>query len=177
VKGVLWPEGVIYIGVNDVAEHVAQKLDYLVLLNNLRSFRPATRQAWIVQGAQDAKAVFTQVVEPTLKNTVPIKLSRVRGNDYDFDNKQNLNHTSDSPHVAVCLAVHLGCKRIGMLGVDFIGHRQSGRIASINAEYLRLYNACKKRGVQFVNLSQASLVDTVPHMPMYEFVMEGRSDG
>ena len=67
-----------------------------------------------------------------------------------------LHYTQNSPYVALCLALHLGAERIGLIGVDFTEGHFFGRtgkhalvdkLAQIDAEYGRLAHAARQRGV------------------------------
>ena len=73
-----------------------------------------------------------------------------------------LHYTRNSPYVAVCLAAHMGAARIVLIGVDFTDHHffaRTGRhalaphLATIDAEYRRLGDALRERGIDVVNAS------------------------
>src|SRR6185369_1101713 len=89
-----------------------------------------------------------------------------------------LNHTQNSPYVALCLAVLMGAKRIGVIGVDFTDHHffaptgkhsLSPHLSMIDAQYKRLYEAIRNRGVQIHNLSSKSRLTAFPKSTLEEF--------
>jgi hypothetical protein len=115
----------ITIGVNDVGRHFDP--DYLVVVNPPSQFRPDRRGA--IKESR-ARAVFTQYAEWRLQHAplVPIAFGVYGG--VDFSNPDVLHYTPNSPYVAVCLAIHMGAARIGLIGVDltndhFFGDRRS----------------------------------------------------
>ena len=97
----------------------------------------------------------------------------------DFSNPNVLHYTRNSPYVAVCLAIHMGAARIGLIGVDltndhFFGatgvHPLAGSLNQIDAEYARLRDACAARGVEVVNLSPISRLTSLPRASLDTFL-------
>ena len=160
------PERFITIGVNDVGRHFSP--DYLVVVNPRQQFTPE-RFAQVAR--TQAKAVFTQLPDLGFEHPaiVHFRLGRLGGTD--FGDPDTLHYTRNSPYVAVGLALQMGAKRIGLIGVDFTDHHffaRTGphglarRLPQIDAEYARLAQACRERGVDLVNLSAQSLLQSLP---------------
>jgi hypothetical protein len=129
-----------------------------------------------------ARAVFTQFADWRLQHAprVPITLGSYGG--LDLSNPNVLHYTRNSPYVALCLAVHMGAARIGLIGVDFTNdhffgatgvHQLAGSLKQIDAEYARLRDACASRGVEVVNLSPISRLTAFPRMQLATFLEDG----
>jgi len=171
------PERFLTIGVNDVGRLFQP--DYLVVLNTRSQF---TRDRFQHVESSRARAVFTHVnLGIPHPHVVKVLLGKRGGTD--FDNPNALAYTRNSPYVAAMLALCMGARRIGLIGVDFTDHHffaNTGRhslsrdLAQIDAEYRRLHAACEKRGVEFVNLSESSRLTSLPKMSLVEFAAAGR---
>jgi hypothetical protein len=168
------PQRFLTIGVNDVGRLFQP--DYLVVLNPKHQF---TGDRFRFVEETRATAVFSQL---TLKlphaPLVPVRLGRRGGTD-DAD-PGTLHYTRNSPYMAVCLAMHMGAARIGLLGVDFTDHHffgQTGRhplvgeIRQIDAEYQRLVTECERRGIEFFNLSAESRLTSIPKLTQQQFTL------
>jgi hypothetical protein len=159
------PERHITIGVNDVGRRFDPT--YLVVVNPPRQF--AAERFRHVQQSR-AKHVFTHLeLGLTQQDVVRFQLGTFGGTA--FDDPRVLHYTRNSPYVAICLALHMGAQRIGVIGVDFTDHHffgSTGRhpLAShldvINAEYARLRESAASRGVELVNLSAGSRLTALP---------------
>lgn len=167
--------GWVTIGVNDVGRLFTP--DYLVVLNPPRQFRGD--RFTHVRNSQ-ARALFTQlapqVLGPVNPPLVRITLGANGGTEVGADG--SLPHTQNSPYVAVCLAVLMGARRIGLIGVDFTEdhffarsgrHPLSARLARIDQEYGALAQALKARGVELVNLSPVSRLHSLPRLGLSDF--------
>jgi hypothetical protein len=78
---------------------------------------------------------------------------------------KTLPYTRNSPYVALCLALYMGAKRVGLIGVDFVDHHffiasgrhlLAGELNQINNEYTALASVCSQLGVEVFNLSAKS---------------------
>ncbi|OLE54220.1 MAG: hypothetical protein AUG51_09300 [Acidobacteria bacterium 13_1_20CM_3_53_8] len=169
---VVAPERFITIGVNDVGRLFQP--DYLVVLNPPHQFR-GDRFRFVEESR--ARALFMQLdLGINHPHIVHIKLGTRGG--VDFKNPNVLHYTRNSPYLALCLAVHMGAKRIGLIGVDFTDnhffgatgrHPLSGEFPQIEREYKRLYESCRQMGVEVVNLSSQSRLTVFPKMSTEEF--------
>ncbi len=166
------PERFITIGVNDVGRLFQP--DYLVVLNPRQQF--AGDRFRFVEGS-GASAIFTQldlgIPHPRI---VRIRLGRFGGTDLSDPNV--LHYTRNSPYLALCLALHMGAVRIGLIGVDFTEHHffaATGRhplateFGQIDAQYKAIYDYSTSRGVELVNLSAESRLRVIPKMTPEDF--------
>ena len=159
------PDEAITIGVNDVGRRFDPT--YLVVVNPRSQF---SRDRFRHIEQSRARALFTQldlgIAHPRI---VRFRLGRYGGTS--FDDSRVLHYTRNSPYVALCLAAHMGARRIGLIGVDFTGphffgtsarHALSGHVAAIDAEYRALAGALERMGVEVVNLSRVSRLTAFP---------------
>ena len=153
------PQRFITIGVNDVGRKFHP--NYLVVVNPPNQF---VRDRFQYVRDSCSPYLFTQLdlgkVNPEV---VPFRLG-TRGGTH-FNNPDVLHYTQNSPYVALCLAVHMGATRIGLIGVDFTDHHffdRTGRhvltpqLARIDKEYKNLAQALSQIGIEVVNLSPES---------------------
>jgi glycosyltransferase involved in cell wall biosynthesis len=176
LNDVVSPERFITIGVNDVGRMFQP--DYLVVLNPRQQFKPE-RFRFVEQS--QAKAVFTQLdLGIRHPHIVRFRLGRFGG--VDFSDPTCLPHTRNSPYVALCLAIHMGAKKIGLIGVDFTHdhffgstgeHPLSRAFAQIDLEYKRLYEASRRLGIEVLNLSSCSRLTALPKITSEEFAKIG----
>ena len=116
LPSVIAPERFPTIGVNDVGRLFDP--DYLVVINPRRQFS-GDRFKYVE--ASDSQAIFTQLdLGISHPNIVRFQLGRRGGTD--VSDAYSLPYTRNSPYVALCLALHMGAKRIGLIGVDFTEH-------------------------------------------------------
>lgn len=166
------PERFITIGVNDVGRRFQPR--YLVVVNPRSQF--SGDRFKYVETSQ-AEYLFTQL-ELGVKhpNVVKFKLGQFGGTD--FSNPNVLHYTNNSPYIALCLAILMGARRIGLIGVDFTDHHffaRTGRhplaaqFDSINEQYRRLAEAAQARGVEIFNLSKISRLTAFPKISVNEF--------
>jgi len=170
---VVAPERTITIGVNDVGRLFDP--DYLVVVNPRTQFS-AGRFAYVEKSR--AKAIFTQL-DLGIKhpNVVRFRLGKRAGTD--FANPDVLPFTRNSPYPALCLAIHMGARRIGIIGVDFTPnhffantgrHALSAEVSQIDREYRQLSESCRPKGIEVFNLSPDSLLTAFPKITQEEFL-------
>jgi glycosyltransferase involved in cell wall biosynthesis len=153
------PNRFITIGVNDIGRRFHP--NYLVVVNPRSQFS-GDRFRYIKESR--AACLFTQldlgVPHPQI---VRFRLGAYGGTD--FSDSSVLHYTQNSPYVALCLAVHMGARRIGLIGVDFTDHHffaktgahpLAARLAEIDREYATLARACHDLGIEIINLSRQS---------------------
>ena len=154
------------IGVNDVGRRFDP--DYLVVVNPASQFPPDRLRA-ITQSR--ARAVFSQYPDLPLAHAPLVRIRLGQYNGTDFADPEVLHHTQNSPYVAIWLAIHMGARRVGLIGVDFTDdhffgatgrHPLSGRLGQIDREYAALAEACRVKGVELVNLSPTSRLTSLP---------------
>lgn len=159
------PERFVTIGVNDVGRRFDP--DYLVVVNPRAQFS-GDRYHYVENSG--ARYLFSQLDPgPVRPAVVRFRLGRRGG--VDFSDPEVLHYTQNSPYVALCLAIHMGARHIGLIGVDFTEHHffartgrhaLAGRLEQINREYAALAAACRALGVNIVNLSRNSRLTAFP---------------
>src|SRR5712692_4561248 len=173
------PEDFVTIGVNDIGRRFHPT--YLVVVNPRQQF--AGDRFSYVETSQ-AQYLFTQfdlgVPHP---HVVKFRLGTRGGTD--FSNPEVLHYTQNSPYVALCLAVHMGAKRIGLIGVDFTDnhffartgtHSLAQQLPTIDGQYRQLGEALRAQGVEVFNLSATSRLTAFPKMPVDEFTASAKPD-
>jgi Glycosyl transferase family 2/Glycosyl transferases group 1 len=170
------PGRFVTIGVNDVGRLFTP--DYLVVVNERRQFA-ADRYVHVERS--QAKAVFSQL-ELAHPRAVRFRLGRRGG--VDLADPECLHYSSNSPYVAVNLARHLGARRIGLIGIDFDDdhffgrtgrHPLAAQLPQIEREYAALAEACRAEGVELVNLSPTSRLESLPRASLEAWADEARS--
>ena len=166
------PERFITIGVNDVGRRFHP--NYLVVVNPPHQFS-GDRFTYVLNSKADY--VFTQLnLSLPSNNRVTFDLGTNGG--ADLSNPNVLHYTQNSPYVALCLAVHMGATRIGLIGVDFTHnhffaptgtHSLLAQLPVIDQQYKNLYDAVRARGVEVFNLSSASRLTSFPKLSLAEF--------
>ncbi|HSK74270.1 MAG TPA: hypothetical protein VK892_21400, partial [Pyrinomonadaceae bacterium] len=166
------PERFITIGVNDVGRKFQP--NYLVVVNPQNQF--SGDRFKYVETSQ-AEYLFTQLdLKINHPNIVRFKLGQFGGTD--FSNPNVLNYTNNSPYIALCLAILMGARRIGLIGVDFTDHHffaETGRhplapqFEAINEQYRRLAEAAQSLGIEIFNLSGISRLTAFPKISFDEF--------
>ena len=124
-----------------------------------------------------AEYLFTQLDLPVKHpNIVKFQLGTFGGTDFSDPNV--LHYTNNSPYIALYLAILMGAKRIGLIGVDFTDHHffaKTGKhplapqFDAINEQYCRLAEAAKANGVEIFNLSEISRLTAFPKFSIDEF--------
>jgi len=169
VRELIHPSRRIVIGVNDIGRLFDPT--YLVVVNPRSQFK-GDRFRYVEHSK--ARALFTHLdlghVQPPV---VRFTLGRYAGTGPAAG--ESLHYTQNSPYVAVCLAAYMGATRIGLVGVDFTEHHFFGRtgrhplasrLAQIDREYGALAEALAARGVELVNLSSTSRLQSLRRVDM-----------
>ena len=172
------PERVVTIGVNDVGRLFDP--DYLMVLNPRQQFT-GDRFRYVEQSR--AKVVFTQLdLGISHPHVVRFRLGRKGGTD--LSDPDSLPYTRNSPYPALCLAMHMGARRIGLIGVDFTDHHffaptgrhsLAGEFPQIDREYQQLFESCRRRGIEVFNLSRESRLTAFPMMAPEDFMKDALS--
>ncbi|HEX8559489.1 MAG TPA: glycosyltransferase [Pyrinomonadaceae bacterium] len=177
------PERFVTVGVNDVGRRFQPR--YLVVVNPRNQFT-GDRFAFVERS--QAEYVFTQLDLGLARGgVVRFRLGTYGGTGAGSGsaNPEALDYTQNSPYVALCLAAHMGARRVGLIGVDFTDHHffaRTGRhslapqLDSIDAQYRRLGDALRARGVEVFNLSAASRLTAFPKISVEEFAALAAAD-
>ena len=166
------PERFITIGVNDVGRRFQPR--YLVVVNPPDQF---TGDRFRYVENSQAEYLFTQldlgIAHP---NIVRFRLGSFGGTD--FKDQNVLHYTNNSPYIALHLAILMGARRIGLIGVDFTDnhfyaptgeHSLAPKLDSINGHYERLAEAAVRDGVEIYNLSRISRLAAFPKISVRDF--------
>lgn len=171
------PERFRTIGVNDVGRLFQP--DYLVVVNRPHQFS-GDRYRFVEESG--ARAIFTQLkLDLPRQHVVPFRLGQRGG--VEVSDPGALPYTRNSPYVAMALAMYMGARRIGVIGVDFTDHHFFGatgrhpltrELARIDGEYRRLYEECCRRGIEVFNLSGESRLTAFPKLSLEELAERAR---
>lgn len=174
------PEHFITIGVNDVGRRFQPT--YLVVVNPRQQFS-GDRFRYVE--TSEAEYLFTQL-DLGVPHPHVVKFCLGTRGGMDFSDPDILHYTQNSPYVALCLAVHMGAKRIGLIGVDFTDnhffartgrHHLTPQLPTIDAQYCHLGDALRTRGIEVFNLSRASRLTAFPKISVEEFAALAASVG
>ena len=130
--------------------------------------------------------MFTQLkdwsnIESIKDRIIEFKLgSRALNN---IDNNGTLDFSCNSPYVAIILAYQMGCREIGVIGVDFTDNHchmqdgthelvRNGRLPEIERDYSRLHSALKCRKCNVYNLSEISNLTALPKIGIENFLKD-----
>ena len=125
-----------------------------------------------------ARYLFSQYDDLRVRHPQLVRFQLGTRGGTDFNNPNVLHFTQNSPYVALCLAIHMGAKRIGLIGVDLTDnhffaktgkHPLAPRIEQIDLEYANLAQACRSRGIEVYNLSTRSRLRASPKADIAEF--------
>ncbi len=160
----------IIIGVNDICKYLDP--DYLVCVDRLSSFYRGNglRAKWIVNHTADTLFVmdsqFSQQDRNLDDNKIcQLKLEQIRSNS--FIDKNKCFSSNNSTFVACSVAINMGARNIGMIGVDMISHNKLSHQASlkrINEDYTKLNKLHK-----IYNLSPISKINALEHISLKDY--------
>ena len=175
------PERFVTIGVNDVGRLFQP--DYLVVVNPRNQFQ-GDRFHYVEQS--QAHAVFSHLdLRIPHPHVVRFKLGTRSRDDNTNSNPNALHYTRNSPYVAMCLAKHMGARRIGVIGVDFTDghffaptgtHALARQLPQMENEYRQLYEAFRCLGVEVFNLASVSRLTAFPKISISEFAAMTRKE-
>lgn len=165
------PDQWITIGVNDVGRRFQPT--YLVVANWRHQFR-GDRFHYVETSR--AQYVFTHL--PTLELPHPnvVRFRHGTENGTNFTDPNVLHYSNTSVYMALCLAVHMGASRIGLIGVDLTDNHFFARTGKhplspyadvIDAQFRHLNASLVGRGVKVVNLSRTSRLTAFPRMDQH----------
>jgi hypothetical protein len=169
------PNSFITIGVNDVGRLFQP--DYLVVIDGREHLRDRFRY---VETSQ-AGWIFTQRTNLGLLRSRIVNFRLGTGDGPESADAETLPFSRErlmTPHVAVCLALHMGARNIGLIGVDLTdhhffastgAHEWAPHLDSIDREFARLGVAALERGCRIFNLSEMSRLSAFPKMSVETF--------
>jgi uncharacterized Rossmann fold enzyme len=163
------------IGVNDIDRILTP--DFLVVVNDFKTFM---RGRWEYVKESLSPVIFSHMDNPgpITRSANLVKLQIGERNNPRLDQFAVVDHTMNSPYMAIIIAYQLGAKKIAMVGVDFTQdhffsntgtHKLSKHVKNMDHEFSVLRNELEKRGVKVANLSPISLIESWPKMSLEEF--------
>lgn len=176
------------IGVNDIELFMTPT--YLVLTDNPNRFGvPSSKRRKRIESTK-SKFVFvfdkwwtfkTDDDKPLDYKRVVIKLGK-KGKLNNLDSIDTVDYSITSPYVAAILAYKMGASEIGIIGVDFTdGHFykqddgqhpivKGSRISEVESHFKELVRVLEERGVRVWNLSEESILTSIPKKNLNEFL-------
>ncbi|MGZ8157283.1 MAG: galactosyltransferase-related protein [Methylobacter sp.] len=170
------PERFVTIGVNDIGRRFHP--DYLVVVNPRGQF---SDDRFRYVETSRARYLFSQYDDLVVPHPQLIKFQLGTRGGTDFSNSNILHFTQNSPYIALCLAIHMGAKSIGLIGVDFTDlhffaetgpHPLNRFLDRIDEEYKRLAKVVIEMGIEVVNLSSRSRLTAFPKKSIESFLSE-----
>lgn len=169
----------ITIGVNDIGSIYTPK--YLLTVDMSSRFQP---QRSMAIRDTEAEYLFTHIEEWKKATRLMDKVVSFKLGARSLQNINNigvLDFSNNSPYIAIILAYQMGCREIGLLGVDFTEnhcHMQDGthelmranRIQEIEKDYLRLSEVLKANGCNLYNLSEISIIKSLNKMKLEQYI-------
>ena len=167
--------GVILFGVNDISRLISPK--YLLVVDTPAKFLGLRNKAVVQSGAD---YLFTQIhdwkpMKPTKKVIFQLGNNRLK----NIESMELVDYSNNSPYMAALIAYKMGCKNIGILGVDFTknhfyaedgDHVLIDRLNDIDIKYKELREKLNSKGVNLYNLSKHSALTHIPKMDMLKFL-------
>lgn len=167
----------VTVGVNDVGRHI--RPNYLLVLNAKEQFLD-DRFSYVESSRADA--VFTQLdLDLSHPNVINMPLGIYEGTA--ITQNPGIHYTKNSPYAAVNLAVYMGARSIGLIGVDFAEdhffartgiHHLTADLPNIDRQYSRLCKTLARHDIELVNLSQRSRLMSIPRVSGEAFCRRAR---
>ena len=172
-------KNIVTIGVNDVDRVCVP--NYVLTVDSPNRFSGARLDAMC---NTKAEYFFTQVenwrkIPALTQRVVTFKLGGRRLEN--VNNTGTLDYSNNSPFVAIILAYQMGCREIGIIGLDFTDNHcyaqdgvhelvRSGRLQEIEKDYGKLTSVLDKNGCKLYNLSDTTKISAIPKMPLKTYV-------
>ena len=174
IQGFSPPAGHVTIGVNDIQRHFVP--DHLMIMDDRRAFKPDRQE--VMDDPQFNHTLWWRYGSPlwhswrTLSRYIHLERYRIRRYKSPDDIAKALRdpnalmalpHSYSTVYAACSLAVVLGATWVGVIGLDLVGHHLAKRAELVNRSFACLKLAMDQIGVTFVNLSDQSLITSIPH--------------
>lgn len=163
------PENIVTIGVNDCGKMIQP--DYLLVVDNDFS----TERRKTIESCSKKSVLVSHIPEYFTEFNSKIKIEIGEyGKLNNLYEGAKIDYSTTSTYMSIIFAYKFLCAdRIAMLGVDFTnGHynNDDGKykldLDTAKLHYGMLCNALSKRNCELVNVSDVSLIDTVPHLDL-----------
>lgn len=168
------PENTILIGVNDIEKYI--KVKYLIVVDRMAQFAKENRHKEIIYNKADT--LFTQIKELGVgysdfnyNKVCMIDVKRIT-NDSNI-NKNICLASNNSTFIACSMAINMGAKNIGMIGVDIEGHKSlhsDTALKKINRDFTllnklhKIYNLSKNskiKALEKININDFYKLNTI----------------
>lgn len=163
-RKLLLDEEIILIGASWVGKYIKTK--YLLCVDAQKYFIDDSFK-YIKNNHSDY--VFTCVNDLDVEENKKVKfiLGNINGTNID---SINIDHTNNSVYMCCLLAYYMGASKIGMIGNDFTnGHVLSNWLPYLDVTYKNLLDKFNKENIGFYNLSEVSLIKTIPFQYLEKF--------
>jgi hypothetical protein len=169
---------VFLIGVNDIGRLVQP--DGLVIVDKMSRFSEERIDSIL---STKAKYFFTHLkndwkFNDLITETIHFSLGQ-KHSVVNLNKKDVVDYSVTSAYMAVHIAYKLGFKEIGMIGVDFQNdhfYKKSGKhpltkkLNIIKDDFKQLHKALSTYNTDLYNLSNISLIDTIPFLDINTFL-------
>lgn len=176
------PDDVVTIGVNDVARH--RRCDYVLVMDRpetfgeerLRHIRQPPRRRYVFGGGYAHFWEDLAAEDDIWANICPIQSGSAVPPWHDQG--YQIHKHSVSPITATSLAGLMGCRDVGVIGVDLVDHPRitdPDHVAEIGRGFGVLSAWMDEAGYRVVNLSPRSAITSLPSMPLERWLSPLRS--
>ena len=143
------------IGCNRVAQRFV--CDFLVCIE------PRGDRIWEQIGGDIGNGFTTLVTLPELhRHGSDLILPTIHPRDWPWNVDLHAGESPSSAWVAAALAAFMGASRVGVLGVDLVGHPIHGRPEEIERQNAKWAELDAAVDCEFVNLSPGGALDVLP---------------
>jgi hypothetical protein len=169
------PERFVTIGVNDVGRMFQP--NYLVVVDGREHLKE--RFSYVENSTADF--IFTQRTNLALPQPNVVMFHLGEDPDADAASPDILSFSAPSlmtPYIALCLALHMGAREIGLIGVDLTDdhffattgrHQWASHLDEIDRTFDRLGAKALQRSCRIFNLSEKSQLTAFPKIPIETF--------
>jgi len=163
----------VTIGVNDIQRHFIP--DHLLIMDKHEVFKGARDRQAIMEFPQfrdtlwyRAKTSLWSTWQYKTLNVRRYQIRRYRSPEETAkalrspDVLMALPHYVSTVYTSCSLAVALGATWVGVIGLDLVGHHLAKKLDYVNRVFAILTKAMDIIEVEFVNLSDQSLITSIP---------------
>ena len=163
------------IGVNAIGMYFTP--DYLVVVDRVQIMNNWDNRPELKERAQyihnsNADFVFSKFNNDyLLSQWIPIRLEPLVDYDPEYALNQNKMFSQSTATVtAISLAIYMGFNQIGVIGFDLVRHQLENHRDNLNEACEKIVSFCHKKGVEILNVSSQSLIDTLPKCSVEQFI-------
>ena len=151
------------IGVSDVERLL--NVDYLIISNHKYQY---SRDRYHYIENSNASHIFTPFPSITSINPIIVYCKPGKYGGTNFADRNEIDYHDSSVYMAICIAIHMGFKKIGLVGIDFNkdhffaetgDHPLRSKLEQIDEQFRKLRSASTSLGIEFYNLSKTSSIN------------------